>query len=103
MEPDDLARPSRIANLGDDLLTVHMGNSRSTPGKKFHAVLMGGGYMCMLPYDVDYFELKQDRKSAGSGWSLVLVTAFQWRGSRSHESRQNDWTSSPDRHTEIWL
>ncbi len=19
---------------------------------------MGGGYMCMLPYDVDYFELK---------------------------------------------
>jgi hypothetical protein len=58
MEPDDLARPSRIANLGDDLLTVHIGNSRSTPGKKFHAVLMGGGYMCMLPYDVDYFELK---------------------------------------------
>jgi hypothetical protein len=53
MEPDDLARPSCIANLGDDLFAVHIGKSRSTPGKKFscridgrrlhvHASLRGG-------------------------------------------------------------
>ncbi|HTA86468.1 MAG TPA: hypothetical protein VK729_09370 [Silvibacterium sp.] len=58
MEPDDLARPSCIANLGDDLLrsiSTSLGQHRV---KNFHAVLMGGGYMCMLPYEVDYFELK---------------------------------------------
>jgi hypothetical protein len=45
MEPDDLARPSCIANLGDDLLRSISANLGQHRVKSFHAVLMGGGYM----------------------------------------------------------
>jgi hypothetical protein len=59
MEVDDLAVPSCIAHLADGILRSISTNLGQHGVKTFHAVRMGGGaYMCMLPHEVDLFELK---------------------------------------------
>ena len=59
MEPNDVALPSCIAHLREELLRSVSGFLGPHRVSKFHSVSMGGGaYMCQLPHEVDYFELK---------------------------------------------